>query len=66
MTCLHINQKEIEHHEKSVQQKDGRFQTIRMHQWECLDCGAVLSSKVERDAVASNRSIDDYWGVTYE
>jgi len=63
--CSHINYHEIEHLEESHQCKVG-FRVIRMHQWECDDCGAILKSCVERDAVASGRAIDDYWGMTYE
>ena len=63
--CVHRNITEIEHFEESTQCKRG-FRVIRMHQWECDDCGAILTLNAEHDAVASDRAIDDYWGCTYE
>jgi len=63
--CKHLNFTPIEHYEDSQQCKEG-FRVVRMHQWKCDDCGAILKSCVERDAVHSGRAIDDYWGVTYE
>jgi len=37
-----------------------------MHQWECDDCGAILTLNAEHDAVASDRAIDDFYGIHYE
>ena len=64
--CDHKKQHPIEHGERSTQLKDGRFRVESWHRWKCDDCAAVLTSFVERDALASDRSIDDYWGVNYE
>ena len=62
--CKHLNRIPYEDHEESSEFQ-GESRTIRIQQWECPDCDMILANRVHMDAVASNRAVDDHYGVTY-
>jgi len=63
--CEHLNRAKHSDYEESTQ-IDGKWRTIRIARTKCVTCPAIFMSRIHKDAVASNRDVDGYYGVTYE
>ena len=64
--CIHNWEPLPEPLEESVEVHTHLFRITRIRRAVCTLCDDIGHLKVDRDAVASGRAVDDYYGLNYE